>query len=127
MYEIMKLATFLEENGIGVKGETIFIGRFEDEQEGIMLSQEAGFTSENIVGSNLSTFDQDVITIRVVFNENYIDTQNKANDIYKLFRENNVAREIGIINSTISQPILVERVKGKLYKFNLILDITYKV
>ena len=127
MYEIMKLATFLEDNGIGVKGETIFIGRFEDEQEGIMLSQEAGFTSENIVGSNLSTFDQDVITIRVVFNENYIDTQNKANDIYKLFRENNVAREIGIINSTISQPILVERVKGKLYKFNLILDITYKV
>lgn len=122
MYNISRLQDEMKKQNFGYK---IYLGRFDSQEQTIMLTQEIGTTDGNIIGKNMvSLYGTDSITIRVVAKTDYKESIEDLNKIYAWFKNNKQMRQIDIINTTLNQPTLIDKVDDN-YKFVFVLTITY--
>ncbi len=123
MYQLDRFKDWLKGQSLGQN--FIGVGKFEENDPmSILLTQEAGGSSPVTIKKR-SVFESDSITIRVIGDEKYTSSQEFINKIYNLLRDTKQIRDIGIINLTANQPTLINKVKGKGYKFAMLVDIIY--
>ena len=132
MYNVKKLLDLLEEKGFGIEGESLFLGRIDEslisKKPAIMINNDVVIKAEPYsFGLDNTSYEKDSVRIIIVGSESFTETNKYVEKIYRYFRNNKSLNEIDIIQTVVDKPVAMARSKGKIYKYNIFLDIIYKI
>lgn len=137
MYDIKKIITLLDKQGFGIRGQNLFAGRFDDEtmfgnrssyKFAIFVTNDVVLNAEpSSFGSENTSYERDTLRIIVIGNESFYETNEITRKIYRFFRENKSLLEADIIQTNPTKPVAMAMIKGNVNKYNIFVDIIYKV
>ncbi len=124
MIDLQKLRTFIKDK-TDFSLDDIFVGRFyDDEPEKILLTFVSSNSQDITFNGNDVAYGELTLSLKYNGSVNYKKSFEKANDIFKIFKDNPSDKENNIMLYKPQQPTLIGKIKD-IYKFEIIVNIKF--